>query len=458
MILAEKRLNQSILRNQILKELGFLLENFKKLNEIDQDFFSMSPGESTADFEKRQEKYRQGQEHLLNTVSDTVSNFLSNTGKNFYEAWKELKSGVRDPSLFAKSSNLAYQDMKILAKKDPVSFVCWVLDAISLFDPTGTADIIQGALLISQGVSENSGLGIFFGVICLIAGFMTASAFLATAGTGGAAAPVLVLAKASGIGLKQLTTKSVRKISEILSRGGDFMINIIRKSPGFDKKAASEVEKIIINSKKMPPPKEGETAAELIENLTGMKPTDSITSPLDAAGKAKIVKAAQEIKNGGIQVLGFSASTSATAMQGSDITKRQRAEETIRNNWCGIDFENMSVCNDIVTFGKEFQHRSKTNSSENLMDFEQAFQRALEGKEIFGIDEWDPRNPKNWESEDRQMSIMPGFIKDPDIATGRKKYQEDPDKPIGAGEPDKPIIIKRDISKGKKVSKNKNRV
>lgn len=386
MTLAERRLNESILRSKILKELSFLLENFGKLNEIDQDFFSMSPGESTSEYEERQQTFRKGQQQVL----DTVSNFLSDRGKEFHQAWKEFIHGVvNDRSLFLKASNLAWQDIKILAEKDPASLICWVLDFISLFDPTGIADIIQGGILIGQGAAEGSGLSIFFGAVCLVAGFLTAQAFLATIGTAGAATPVLVLAKASAITIKQLTVFSIRQFIKLLNKGGDFIISSLRKMRGFDKRAVSQVENIIKNSKNMPSPRQGETAEELIKNLTGMEPGATSVSPLTQSGRQQIINAAKQKVVGAVtkiadaspQLAGFALSTSMTASEGEKYRMIDRAYEIMNKQYCVLK-RNKELCDDIEIDDKyRMKFSSKTGDFGNIEGYKAIFQDVLKNIE-----------------------------------------------------------------------------
>lgn len=366
MTLSERRLNESILRSKILKELNFLLE--------------MEPGERSA----RAGEVVASQPQVKEFIS-FIENFLSDRGKEFHQAWNDFKNGVSNPSLFVKASNLAWQDIKILAEKDPVSLICWVLDAISLFDPTGVADIIQGALLIGQGFSESNSLSITFGIACFIAGFSTSSAFLATVGTAGGATPVLLLAKSSGIALKQLTVGSVRLIIKYLVKGGDYIISTLRKMKGFDKKTISQVEKIVANSKNIPPPRQGETAEGLIENLTGMKPSTSATSPLSQTGKQQIIDSIKsgltKVRDASPQLTGFALSTSMTASEGEKYRMIDRAYEIMNKQYCVLK-RNKELCDDIEIDDKyKMKFSSKTGVFGNVEGYKAIFQDVLKNIE-----------------------------------------------------------------------------
>lgn len=297
MFSTEKRLNKAILRKKILKEINFILKQYKKnkfLNILKEDLDSDLPDEAipegyiepvglpgeamaTTNVNDPLDYPRTPEEETLIRArrikcADEASKSIENEKKaieanreitDFYDAfmWVAKVPFLVGGFVALGASNLvefvnvfkntSIEDKKralILMKKDiiwvlendPETAVCFLLDLFSIADPTGLADISQGIILINKGDYGT-------GILCLLFGLYQLATSGAAAATEGALLPLAIVTKVEIWSLK-LGLKSGKGAIKIIEMLADptlaRSINRLRQSGNPEYiKAASALEK-----------------------------------------------------------------------------------------------------------------------------------------------------------------------------------------------------------------------
>jgi hypothetical protein len=261
---AEGRLNQSILKKEILKELNFLLENEHIILEINSiDYYEYvdkiknwmqengayeSNGRFDEEFLASNILFKNVSEDVLEAakiiVSDNYQRYWKNAGGTKSEIWRVCLAivGLNKSSRqaitkqggfagFAGRLNYIPEDWNNfiwLCINKPTDAVVVVLDMLSVLDPTGVADLIAGTLQISQGDLPNGILQIIFGTV-------QAASLAFTIATEGAAFPSVFLAKAAKTAVKAGSRDAILNIIK----------TIVEQSPKIIKAAkSSKIPKI----------------------------------------------------------------------------------------------------------------------------------------------------------------------------------------------------------------------
>jgi hypothetical protein len=203
----KKRENLEALYECSLQYCRLKLEKFKNLRDNPKKYVKFSPilKESISD-----KKYLILQEGILDSISDFAS--------SAYEKVKSTVSNVID-----------------YAKQAPGKFLQSVADVVSIFDPTGLVDLINGSIYFSQG--EN--LSAFF---CALGAAFTLPGFISTlSGVGAVAGVPMIVAGKTLKGILKFGGKISETLlkfgAKILKMGGvvEKLLQIGSKIPGLGK-------------------------------------------------------------------------------------------------------------------------------------------------------------------------------------------------------------------------------
>lgn len=296
------------LRQQILFELNFLLENQEHLSEDLKDWWKEWKGEA---------------------------GYL---GKELGLTAKNLAQG--DPSRLkqlGKAVSLGIDDIQTLYEEDPRAFWQSMLDVVSLIDPTGLADYLNSAIYFKHGEKV-------LGTVSLIAGGLTTVGSVASV-AGGAGIPIVILGK---------TLKTIH-----IAKDGSKLFTFCEKLAGFFPKIL-ELLKPVTKSVPALKPVEAEAIGffarlqkslankEWFKNfdaafnyLFGGAKLESEIKVINSAEFAAKAAKAKAITHGISQAGGIGITAVSAAEMGEAIKEREAKEKKVRaskicqNNSCG---------------------------------------------------------------------------------------------------------------------------
>jgi len=339
-----------VIRKQILIELIDILENPRKkiqLNEFDIPFSSEEEESSKAAldtaFSNAAEEFR----YLFDIV------YRKQTGVGRFQSQVEqLLSQMWNASL-----KMTWEDIKLLAEKNPAVLFALVFDTASLVEPTGVSDIISGAINLAYAVSHGDYiLGPILSIIQIGFGFIQAGLFI---GTAGADAPLVSLIKliVKG-GWRLLNNPEVWiVIVKFLRQIKDSIIEFFSKTK-IGKRFFVNLEEIFenlfsIKPKNIPttqPPKtiiSDVTKNQLEMSIKNLKP---VTTPVASTPEVKnIIKA---IALSGVQGTGYRLGIGGTELmllQNKIEELQEKTEKYMRNVWCKLSLDTDEVCSHIET-------------------------------------------------------------------------------------------------------------
>lgn len=373
MTLSERRLNESILRSKILKELSFLLE--------------MEPGEraaKTGEAIAKSEYFQKAVEGVIDQAKLTAL-ATAYAGRDFILFIKEVSELTIQDKL--KILQLIGKDIAWIFEHDPVTATCFILDVFSVFDPTGLADIAQSMILFKNGNYVGAGL-------CLLCGAVQLKSAIAAVATEGVAIPLVLEAKAETVTLKYSLKFGSPKIAQFVIQHllDPKMLNVVNKlklSKYRDFRKSGEflegiIQRALRESKN--PNLASETSEQILQRIFQSRNIDDWARGLKEIDSAE-VKALRQIINDALfknsppkllfQVLGLTASTSTNVQKPEEMRNKQKTEEFMRKIWCPRDKTSKEICDDIVTTST-YEHLSKSGNPANLSDFEQFFNGMLQ--------------------------------------------------------------------------------
>jgi len=187
----------------------------------------------------------------------------------FEGSWEKFKKFGSDvDNLMEAAKNFSFKDIKTLLEKDPASLACLGLDTLSFVDPTGLSDIIQGFILISQGIDESDGWNIGFGILSIALGLGQGYLFLQTGGT----ATPLVSALKQGYksSIKNLSKEGFEAIISSLASSSSKILNFVKQS-NFGKKFVDVLSSFLTKAKNFKM-SNFDSINDAIQYLTGFSP------------------------------------------------------------------------------------------------------------------------------------------------------------------------------------------
>lgn len=338
MTFVERRLNQSILRKEILRELSFLLEQYKEYGGAEEGYGPVQAARAQSQFAAKaigtlgSAVAKTGE--VVSDISGTISNNLTEFYKTFKKSsWDEISNALK----------LIRKDIIWIFINDPAAAVCFMLDLFSVVDPSGFADLTQGIIYLSKGDLVNA-------AVCLIFGGVQLKDSLTAVATGGAAVPLAVATKAEIIALK-LSIKSgkgAKKIIEILLDPKlQIAINKLKqhKSAEF-KRAGQFLERLVSKAKRydqygITPTNE----KRILDDILGGDVTkfDEATNRAARLEFDKIIRENSPPKYF-MQALGAVQSVASTAMTSQELQQPVNVYENFLH-WCGLRIDHCDLIN-----------------------------------------------------------------------------------------------------------------
>jgi hypothetical protein len=353
-------------RNKVLLEV---LMN-PKFHKDKKNFILKEMNNPWEDFQQAQQEIDFGiavpkqQQEMLIALAKRLAKFNLNDFRG--EAQEAIKNKtieiLQSAGEFAKqivysikvAPNLTIGDIKTLAEKDPYSLCLLVLDTISLVDPTGVADITQGAILLSEGIAEDSGLTKFFGALSLVLGFVQAGLTLHFGLVG---TPFFLLAKGSiKQAAKALTMDGLRNIITFLAKNSTSILSEMRKYLSI-KRFIPIVESLLERAKNFP--QSIQKVEEAIKYITNSKNFNS-SGIINETVKRQIKLGAWAT----FQAIMYSASLGASHLRAKEARRRHkfqaRQELYMRNVICAKQ-ENKNTCAYVKTDPNTFEVEETEN-------------------------------------------------------------------------------------------------